>query len=264
MSEARLSRPAVVPDLIPLLLLRRVGTIAGCLVGTAVWYASTGNAFAIVALVQVAELGSAWGIIRSGIPSSGVVYGVSYSVIVFIPYVRATDEAVVNLAWTRGYQISLGIIAAVLVGVFIWPFNVRSEINSDFADATMELQTLYLSLSRQMMQAGLTPSPDSAREFESLEQHLRSRLQRSRDLVALLDKEISIVPKPNHYFPPILTHLQCISEHLACLRNVREHGIATVRREAVLNILPLRKDFVSSFFFLLRKLFQPMLISPAS
>ncbi|KDN35975.1 hypothetical protein K437DRAFT_276905 [Tilletiaria anomala UBC 951] len=226
---------------------RMIGTASGAISGVIIWEISRGNPFAIVVLVCIAELCSAFFLLSTTATGIGVVYAVTYSIVVFLPYLDESHHAsIVSLAWTRGYQIFLGIAAALLVNTLAWPYHARSKLSEQFSLATMELQTLYLSLSRQLVQGGLEPSAESAREFEQLEQNLQSRFTKGRALVGLISAEISLVPKPFHYYSDILTRLQSISDQLMGLRLCREHGMRSVRREAILNVLDLRRDFISS------------------
>ena len=221
------------------------GTILGAFTGVAFWYISHGNPYAIVVLALVAEVFTAYLILYTNTTGIGVVYAVTYSVIIFIPYLSSANETVILLAWNRGYQIFLGIVGALLINTLAWPYHARSNLSSQISMATMELQTLYLSLSRQMIQGGLEPSKESAREFEELEMNLQSRFAKGRSLVGLISAEISLVPKPFHLYSSILTHLQSISDHLTGLRLCREHGMRAVRREAILNVLDFRRELVS-------------------
>jgi Aluminium activated malate transporter len=213
--------------------------------GLLIWEISRGNAYGIVVLVCFADLFSAYFILCTPAHGVGTVFAVTFSIIAFIPYLGGPYHNIVDLAWNRGYMIVLGILGSLLMNLIIWPYNARSKLGDEIACGTMELQTLYLSLSRQMMSGGLAPSKESAQEFERLEQQLQSRFARSRSLIGLLSAEISLIPKPFQYFTEILSHLQDMADHLLVLRLCREHGMRAIRREAILNVLDLRKDFVS-------------------
>lgn len=106
------------------------------------------------------------------------------------------------------------------------------------------VQSLYLSLSRQTLQAGLVTSAETRAGFETLERTIETTLGHTRSLVDLMLAEVSLLPKPIKEFRSILNKLQVVADLLVGLRQVREHGLRSIRNETVINVMDFRSQLV--------------------
>jgi len=231
---------------------RILGTIAGGVAGLCIWYMSgSGNPYALGFLLTLFELPVAYLILFTEAPGVGIVSGVTYALIPLIPYLGGEYKSVANLAWIRGYQITLGILAALILNLTLFPYHARVELIRHVSRGTSQLQELYLSLSRQLLQAGHITSSETRADFELIEHALQTRLAWSRSLLTLMDLEVSLVPKPTKLLAEIIERLQTIADLLSGLRRTRDRGLRAVRAEAITNVLASRTDMVSTILLCL-------------
>lgn len=232
-------------------LFRILGTISGSLLGLIIFEISQGNLYALAFLLTLATLPPSYLMLFTDYQGLGIVMGLTLPIVSIIPTQDAGQESAVYVAWNRGYMIFLGIVAALLVNLFIWPLHARLELVKRVSSITTQLQSLYLSLSRQLLHAGLTSSHKSAAAFVALEVSIQSRILQARGLVDIMSMEISLKPKRTKVLSELLNHLETILELLMGLRRCREHGLRAVRREAIVNVLELRQELIAAVLLVL-------------
>lgn len=66
------------------------------------------------------------------------------------------------LALLRVQNIELGIVAALLLNIFLWPFHAKIRVVTTCAKATDKLTKLYLSLSRFVLFCPYLHAADNA------------------------------------------------------------------------------------------------------
>ena len=232
-------------------LYRAAGTIAGALWALLAWYiGNEGNRYAVGVFIILAEVPACYFIIYTKHAQSlGLVFALTQSVILFVPLMPVIDSpvrSVVHIALVRGYQILLGVAAAFLVNIFIWPLHARVYLIRTVSHITWQCSTLYLSLARQMLNHGVTIAPETKRKFDKLEDSIQAALTASRTYLDMTHIELSLIPKPTHTLSLLIKTLQRIADLLLLLRKCREVALGIIQKEACFNVLNLRKELVSS------------------
>lgn len=231
-------------------LYRILGTISGSVLGLVISEISRRNPYALALLLTLATLPPSYLMLFTRFQGVGIVMGLTLPIVALIPQEDAS-QSVAYVAWNRGYMILFGIVAALLVNLFVWPIHARVELVRRISLITSQLQSLYLSLSRQMLSGGLTSSHKSNAAFEKVESNIESRIGQARSLVDIMTIEISLKPKRTKVLSELLDHLETIHELLLGLRRCREHGLRSVRQPAVVNVLELRQSLIASVLLVL-------------
>lgn len=231
-------------------LFRILGTISGSLLGLVISKVSRDNSYALAFLLTVATLPPSYFVLFTRFQGVGTVMGLTLPIVSLIP-TQDEGQSTEYVAWNRGYMIFFGIIAALIVNLFFWPTHARLELVKRVSSITSQLQSLYLSLSRQMLSGGLTSSHKSNAAFEKLEASIGKRIGQARGLVDIMTIEISLKPKRTKLLSQLLDHLETILELLMGLRRCREHGLRSVRQHAVVNVLELRQSLIASVLLVL-------------
>ncbi|KAJ1019438.1 hypothetical protein NDA16_004555 [Ustilago loliicola] len=231
-------------------LFRILGTISGSLLGLIISEVSRDNPYALAFLLTVATLPPSYLMLFTHFQGVGTVMGLTLPIVALIP-TEDEGQSTEYVAWNRGYMIFFGIIAALIVNLFFWPTHARLELVKRVSSITSQLQSLYLSLSRQMLSGGLTSSHKSNAAFEKLEVGICKRIGQARGLVDIMTIEISLKPKRTKVLSELLDHLETILELLTGLRRCREHGLRSVRQHAVVNVLELRQSLIASVLLVL-------------
>ncbi|SNX82747.1 uncharacterized protein MEPE_01453 [Melanopsichium pennsylvanicum] len=229
---------------------RILGTFSGSLLGLIISEISRNNPYALAFLLTLSTIPPSYLVLFTRFQGVGTVMGLTLPIVALLP-AESAQESVVYVAWNRGYMIFLGIIAALVVNLFFWPIHARLELVKRVSSITSHLQSLYLSLSRQMLSGGLTSSPKSNAAFEKLEVSIEKRIDQARGLVDIMTIEVSLKPKPTQVLSELLDHLEIILELLMGLRKCREHGLRSMRQHAVVNVLELRQSLIASVLLVL-------------
>lgn len=69
----------------------------------------------------------------------GIVGSLTVPPILFVPYLRLEYDTVVKLAFVRAQDIEIGIVAALLVSNFLWPYHARVQLVATCAKASDRL-----------------------------------------------------------------------------------------------------------------------------
>jgi uncharacterized membrane protein YccC len=92
--------------------------------------------------------------------------GVTLPPIVFLQYLGLTEgKTQFHIAWERFVEITIGIAAAVVIGMWLWPIHARVQYFSAVAD-TMDQITEYCELKglgHQLTQTSACRATSSAR-----------------------------------------------------------------------------------------------------
>ncbi|CEH12594.1 Predicted membrane protein [Ceraceosorus bombacis] len=227
---------------------RIAGTFAGAFYGIISWYASGGKAPALGFFLVLGSIPAAYLALFTRAPGVGVVMAITFPVVCLIPIIDTSQSHhVPSIALIRGYQILLGIVAALLVNLLVWPYHARVHLQRHISKTASSLQHLYLSLSRQTV-SGLVPTRESRHRFEALESAITDSLSRCRMDLDLMAAEIRLVPLPTRVLRRCVSALQNISDLLLALRHVRETAMLRfgVYEHTVLNVLALRTDLISN------------------
>lgn len=129
---------------------RMIGTVLGAIYGYLIWvFSGQGNPYGLSILLTVGAIPTAWLILFTNLQGIGIVGGLTYSVIALIPYLGLDNKPVIILACIRGYMIALGIVASLLVNLFIWPFHARLHFITSVAHATGQRKFYRCSILRR-------------------------------------------------------------------------------------------------------------------
>lgn len=232
-------------------IYRTIATISSAIYAIVAWYiCNQGNRYAIGLFIILAELPACYFILfTKHAQSLGLVFAFTQSVILFYPFTSgyASDYVTVaHLGLIRGYQILLGIAAAFLVNIFVWPLHARVFLLRTISHVTAQCSTEYLSLARQMLNNGVIVGPETSRKFAKLEDNIQVELLACHQYLEIMHVELSLVPKPIHTLSLVLKTLQRVADLLVLLRKCREVALRIIQKESCFNVLNLRKELVSN------------------
>ncbi|KAL0071633.1 hypothetical protein AAF712_001490 [Marasmius tenuissimus] len=222
--------------------LRVSGTILGALCGFVVALIAHRNPYAIVVLVTLAEIPMSWIVTASSFPPLGIVANLTLPPIIFTDYLVSDAPSVIKLAWLRALMISLGVIAALLLNSLLYPRLCRVLFLDSACQSVGLLTQLYTSLSRELFQVTGHASLMERRRRLRLEWDIRRSLHRMAILVATMNDELSLVPKPMRRYRQIISCLQRLLDLLTGLRKIREH---ISRQHTVAAVVNERRELVS-------------------
>jgi hypothetical protein len=147
-----------------------------------------------------------------------------------------------HLAWTRFADISIGIIAAVIVGLFVWPDHARVRYFSVISTVLQRLNEFYLQLSRDNLRSSLVYANDPA-IYAAIESALRKDIARARTLIAVQRDEVSLLPRPIKLYGEVVDASERLIDTMTEIRLLR---FSVPRQETVLDVLPIRRELVSA------------------
>lgn len=169
--------------------------------------------------------------------------GITLPPILFIQYLNLADGyGTFHLAWTRFINISIGIIAAIVVGLFVWPDHARVRYFSVVSTTLQRLNEFYLQLSRDNLRSSLVYANDPA-IYSAIESALRKDIARARTLIAIQRDEISLLPRPIRLYGEVVDASERLIDTMTEIRLLR---FSVPRKETVLDVLPIRRGLVSA------------------
>ncbi|KAG8682714.1 hypothetical protein FRC11_014504, partial [Ceratobasidium sp. 423] len=125
---------------------RVFGTILGALYAYITWQIAGTNPYGVVALVTAAEIFITW-FVRSSTPGVGIVASVTIPPVLFIPYLNIGHTSMLHLTSLRALQISIGIVAAILIDHILFPKRVRAIFLGGMAKVIEDVRELHGGLS---------------------------------------------------------------------------------------------------------------------
>lgn len=232
-------------------IYRALATILSVVWAIIAWYiCNHGNRYGIAVFIILPEVPASYFILFTRHAQSfGFVFAFTQSIILLYHYTPAgahDSTSVVHLGLVRGYQILLGIVAAFLVNIFIWPLHARVFLLRTISRVTAQCSTEYLSLARQMLNHGIVVGPETSKKFGKLEDNIEIELMACREYLEIMHVELSLIPKPVNTLSLIIKTLQRIADLLVLLRKCREVALRIIQKESCFNVLNLRKELVSS------------------
>ncbi|KAH7318023.1 hypothetical protein B0J17DRAFT_686599 [Rhizoctonia solani] len=208
---------------------RLCGTGLGALYAYTTWRIAGTNPYGVVALVTAAEIFLTW-LVRSSTPGVGVVASVTIPPVLFIPYLNIGHASMLHLAGLRTLQISIGIIAAILINHILFPKHARVMFLSGMAKVLEDTRELYSGLSRRTLNDRPRSRPNSVREpanahssTAKLELRLRELVAREKMYLSQMEHEISLMPKPTPSYRAATNYTQRLVDLVAGLRRIREN-----------------------------------------
>ncbi|KAL1705659.1 hypothetical protein EV121DRAFT_279390 [Schizophyllum commune] len=229
--------------------LRFWGTVGGAIYGFVATVIAHRNPYLIVFFLTLAELPLSYLVINTTVPSLGVVGSITLPPLILLKYIVPNVETSdIMLAVQRCITIVAGIVAAQAINS-IFPRHCR-VLFLDGTSRTLQLMSeLYMVLSRDLFNSGHLASPQEKRKTIKLELSIRNSLHRLSLLMATMNDELSLVPKPMRRYRRLLGILQNLLDVLSGIRKAREN---IPRRETVNAVIAQRRELVScvciSFF----------------
>lgn len=246
-------------DSLRIAVLRIFGTIFGCIIGLIVWEVSRGERIALAVLLVIGDIPPVALRLFSRNPPAGAVMGITVPIVALVPFLNSDTYNPGIIALIRMYMICIGIVVALMVNIIVWPYHARVVLIQQISNTTSQLQSMYLSLARQMLYAGDSTPLNAKKRFKEVERDIRARISQCWGLLSIMRNEISLVPKPVYVLDEILSRIQVLSELFVGLRIIREHGLYTVRKKAVWDVIDLRQEMISSVLLVLWIIGQSLL-----
>ena len=246
-------------DSIRMSLCRILGTISGVIMGIISFEISRGNKYGLGVLVVLCEAVASSIRMHTSLPPLGTVMGVTVPVVALVTFFNEYYDTAWLVGVTRGYMICIGIVAALLINTFIWPYHARIKLGQKLSWLASDLQTMYMNLTRHMFYAGFYVSPESHARFADFERKLRANISKCYLLINVMNNEISLVPKPTVVMTQMLVRLESIFDLLVGLRMCREHGLQSLRQKVIWDVANLRQEMASTVMLNLWIIGQSML-----
>ncbi|QRV99791.1 fusaric acid resistance-like protein [Ceratobasidium sp. AG-Ba] len=220
---------------------RLFGTTIGATYAYLTWVIVRQNPYGIVALVTAAEIMLTW-LVRSSTPGVGVVASVTIPPVLFQRYLGLNDAPMIDVAALRGLQISIGIVAAIIVNHVLFPKHPRVLFLSGMAQVLDELSALYLHLSHQSYNdRERVRNKKGIAHSAKLELRIRELIARENVWLTQMEHEISLMPKPTRLYRASAEHVQRFADLVSGLRRIREN----VPQQAIEQVLQHRQHTVS-------------------
>ncbi|KZT52484.1 hypothetical protein CALCODRAFT_89644 [Calocera cornea HHB12733] len=226
--------------------LRILGTICGAVYGYVTYYICHSNPVALVVVITLWEIPCSYIIQRTAGQGAGVVAGLTVPIVLFPLYLGYDSTPIGSLALNRPLNITLGIVASLLVNHLIFPRHARVIFMTHLATVLQQLSQLYLALSRRfLLESG---SLEDRRAIIEAELKIKRAIHKADFLIEVMALEVSLLPKPVHLYRRALSNMRRILDLIAGLRSLRQQ----VRRDdSVKDVLHARKDFISSLVLIL-------------
>ncbi|KIJ69535.1 hypothetical protein HYDPIDRAFT_145711 [Hydnomerulius pinastri MD-312] len=223
--------------------LRLSGTILGAIYAFITVLVCGRNPYGIVVLVTAFDIPASWLILKSSIPSLGVVASVTLPPVVLAHYLTPQmPYSILDLALIRAATIAIGIVSALTVNGLVFPRHSRVLFLNQTSRTLGFLSQLYLLLGRGMFHNIYAFTPNDKQKTLKLELHIRNALHRSKSLLTTMNDELSLVPKPMRHYREVVYKIQKILDLMTGLRKIREN---IPRKETVASVLKERREFIS-------------------
>ncbi|KAJ1309455.1 hypothetical protein OPQ81_006231 [Rhizoctonia solani] len=216
---------------------RLCGTGLGALYAYTTWRIAGTNPYGVVALITAAEIFLTW-LVRSSTPGVGVVASVTIPPVLFIPYLDIGHASMLHLAGLRTLQISIGIIAAIVINHILFPKHARVMFLSGMAKVLEDTRELYGGLSRRTLsdlprsrsrsrpgsvRGPVSTQPITHSSTAKLELRVRELVAREKMYLSQMEHEISLMPKPTPSYRAATNYAQRLVDLIAGLRRIREN-----------------------------------------
>ncbi|EUC59436.1 fusaric acid resistance-like protein [Rhizoctonia solani AG-3 Rhs1AP] len=221
-------------------VMRLCGTCIGAVYAYVTWAICRNNPYGIVIMITVGEIMITW-LIRSSTPGVGVVASITMPPIIFTPYLGLPHSSVIGLAVLRGAQVSIGIVAAILINHFIFPRHCRVMFLEGMARVLAKQTKLFLHLSQRTLNEAARTRKGMVRGAQ-MDLKLREMIAREKLLLTQMDHEVSLMPKPTRLYREGTETVQRIADLMSGLRKIREN---VPHREAIHQVLQHRQQTIS-------------------
>ncbi|QRW27748.1 fusaric acid resistance-like protein [Rhizoctonia solani] len=208
---------------------RVFGTGIGALYAYITWQIAGTNPYGVVALITAAEIIITW-FVRSSTPGVGIVASVTIPPVLFIPYLGVAEISMLHLTALRALQISIGIVAAILIDHIFFPKRPRAIFLSGMAKVIEDVRVLHSELSSRTHNNTPHGSPKSGVEVAQaqtcsakLELRIRKLVMREKICLGQMEHELSLMPKPTESYRMVTGYVQRLVDLTSGLRRIREN-----------------------------------------
>ncbi|CAE6420306.1 unnamed protein product [Rhizoctonia solani] len=221
-------------------IMRLCGTFIGAVYAYVIWAICRENPFGIVIMLTAGEIMLTY-LIRTSTPGVGVVASITMPPIIFTPYLHLPHSSVIGLAALRWAQVSIGIVAAILINHFLFPRHCRVMFLEGMAQVLAKQTRLFLHLSQRTLNEAARTRNDMVRGAK-MDLRLREMIAREKVLLNQMQHEISLMPKPTNLYREGTETVQRIADLMSGLRRIREN---VPQKEAIHQVLQHRQHTVS-------------------
>ncbi|CAE6510233.1 unnamed protein product [Rhizoctonia solani] len=206
---------------------RVFGTGLGALYAYITWQIAGTNPYGVVALVTAAEIFITW-FVRSSTPGVGIVASVTIPPVLFIPYLNIGHTSMLHLTALRALQISIGIVAAILIDHILFPKRVRALFLGGMAKVIEDVRELHSGLSSRTHSVPHTGSKVGAGAHvyscsAKLELRIRKFVTREKIYLSQMEHELCLMPKPIGSYRAVTDYAQRLVDLVTGLRRIREN-----------------------------------------
>ncbi|PFH47852.1 hypothetical protein AMATHDRAFT_151147 [Amanita thiersii Skay4041] len=220
--------------------LRLMGTVAGALYAYLGCLITNNNPYGLVVAAAAAEFPISWVIMKTRYAAFGSVASVTLPPILFLPYFRpGTSPVAWKLAVFRSAMNAVGIVAALMMNSLVFPRHCRVMFLNCACRTLGLLIQLYMAICRDLFQSTQPSSSFYRRKILRLETDIRKMLYGMSILLATMEDELSLIPKPVMKYRHLCNVLQQLLDIFTGLRKIRENlpkrdiSARTQRREFV-------------------------------
>ncbi|ESZ91243.1 hypothetical protein SBOR_8365 [Sclerotinia borealis F-4128] len=176
------------------LVTRAFCAILGAVWGGIAYGADNGNPYVMAVFAAIFMIPMIYRFTQSPHPRSGIVGCISFVVVSLGAYTAPENASVITVAWTRGVAFVVGIVAAVVVNWFLWPFVARHELRKALSSMLIYSSIIYRGVVAKYVyyEDGEEPGVKDMQQSEMLEGRLREGFVRLRQLLALTRHEIRL------------------------------------------------------------------------
>ncbi|KAM3071236.1 Zinc finger protein [Clarireedia jacksonii] len=176
------------------LLTRALCAILGAVWGGIAHGADNGNPYVMAVFAAIFMIPMMYRYTQSPHPRSGIVGCISFVVVSLGAYTAPDNISAATVAWTRGVAFMLGVVSAVVVNWFLWPFIARHELRKALSSMIVYSSIIYRGVVAKYVyyENGEEPGADDVKRSEMLEGRLREGFVRIRQLLALTRHEIRL------------------------------------------------------------------------
>ncbi|CEL51517.1 putative protein C26F1,08c OS=Schizosaccharomyces pombe (strain 972 / ATCC 24843) GN=SPAC26F1.08c PE=4 SV=1 [Rhizoctonia solani AG-1 IB] len=202
--------------------------------------------------------------VRSSTPGVGIVASVTIPPVLFIPYLGIVEISMLHLTALRALQISIGIIAAILIDHTLFPKRPRAIFLGGMAKVIEDVRVLHSELNNRTHNNNPHASPKTGAELAqtqscSAKLELRIRVSvyfrrnashaltpaamddwplqklvmREKIYLGQMEHELSLMPKPTESYRAVTNFVQRLVDLTAGLRRIREN-VPSVAIDSVL------------------------------
>ena len=233
------------------LAVRAFCAAIGAIWGGLAYAADKGNPYVMAVFAAVYMIPMLYRFTQSSHPRSGIVGCFSFTVVSLSAYTDAGSPPIVTIAWTRGVDFVVGLVAALTVNWVLWPFVARHELRKSLSGMMLHSAILYRGVvARYIYYAkGEEPGPKDVARSEMLEGRLREGFVRMRQLMELTRHEMRLrAPFDPLPYGALIAACESFFEHLVQVRQSSFYfrpGMLASDAEAIASLTVPRRDAVA-------------------